>query len=31
MSKFECELVNDLLPGYVDKKTSIENSVFSGR
>ncbi|SEA48695.1 Putative zinc-finger [Pseudobutyrivibrio sp. ACV-2] len=28
MSKFECELVNDLLPGYVDKKTSIETNKF---
>lgn len=28
MSKFECELVNDLLPGYIDKKTSSETNQF---
>lgn len=28
MNRFECELVNDLLPGYIDKKTSIETNQF---
>ena len=28
MSKFECELVADLLPGYIDKKTSKETNQF---
>ena len=28
MNSFECELVNDLLPGYIDKKTSNETNRF---
>lgn len=28
MSKFECDLVTDLLPRYIDKKTSEESNRF---
>ena len=28
MSNFECELVNDLLPSYIEKKTSAETNQF---
>ncbi|SDH72934.1 Putative zinc-finger [Pseudobutyrivibrio sp. 49] len=28
MSKFECELVNDLLPSYIEKKTSSQTNQF---
>ena len=28
MNNFECELVNDLLPEYIDKKTSDETNLF---
>ncbi len=28
MRKFECDLVTDLLPRYIDKKTSVESNRF---
>ena len=28
MNNFECELVNDLLPSYIEKKTSAETNQF---
>jgi len=28
MNKFECDLVTDLLPRYIDKKTSVESNQF---
>lgn len=31
MSKFECDLVADLLPGYIDRKTSNETNIFVER
>lgn len=28
MTKFECDLVAELLPRYIDKKTSVESNIF---